>query len=81
MNDNEYSLENLGLTFLKHSKLAEKNLERDIERYRENYPNSSIPEHFKDVFNLSKALGVLTNEILDLKDKLSIHISFTHLNP
>ncbi len=71
MDDNEYSLENLALTFFKHSKQAEKNLERDIERYKENYPNSPLPEHYKDAFDLSRALGILTNEILDLKEKMN----------
>ncbi len=71
MDDNEYSLENLGITFFKHSRRAEKNLEMDIEKYMQNYPNSPLPEHYKDAFDLSKALGILTNEILDLKEKMN----------
>ncbi len=81
MDNHDYSIDNLALNFVEHSIESDKILQKNIRRFKEDYPDNPLPNHYENSFNLSRALSVLTDEILDLKEKLNNHINFTHLNP
>jgi hypothetical protein len=63
----EYTLEKLSLIFEKHGIEADKNQERLIKEFKENYPNEKIPDHFKDDLNLPLALKFICDEIIKMK--------------
>ena len=69
---NDYRIENLGHTFGKHAEMADQLHEDDVARYLANYPDSPMPEHFKNSFNISRALSVMACEIEKLKHLVGI---------
>jgi DNA-binding Xre family transcriptional regulator len=81
MYKHDYSIDNLALNFVEHSMEIEKIMEKNIKKFEENNPGEPLPANFLNRFNICTALSVMCNEILDLKDKLSIHIDFEHTNP
>lgn len=68
MDSHEYRIESLGNIFAKHAEEADKNNEIHLEKYKENYPDSPIPEHMKNPFNVAKAFSVMACEIERLKN-------------
>lgn len=63
----DYSIEQLENTFRKH---AQKNIiqqQRDVENFKKDYPDSELPEHFLNDFDISEALHVICREINQLK--------------
>ena len=68
MNDDEYRIEKLGEVFEKHADRAEAQFKEDVRKFKENYPDSELPDHFKKPhFNIAKALSVMAEEIAKLK--------------
>ena len=66
----DYRVESLVDIFKDHCELARVNRIKDIEIFKENFPNESIPDHLLNGFNVSKALMVMANEIVRLKKSL-----------
>jgi hypothetical protein len=67
MNDDDYRIEKLGDLFAEHAIKAEKQHEEDIRKFKENYPDSELPEHFqKPYFSIARALSVMAYEIAKL---------------
>ena len=66
----DYSLENLISIFKKHANQSDKNQQEIIRYYKENFPDSELPEYMKDNFNISYALSVMCCEIEKLKTLL-----------
>jgi hypothetical protein len=67
--EHDYRIEELSSTFLKHALLCEENDKRMLQQFRENYPDSPIPQHMLNPFNIAKALSVMSSEIEKLKIK------------
>jgi hypothetical protein len=65
-----YSLEELIKTFGEHTEKAQKNHEACVRLFMENNPDTQLPDHLKDDFNICKALLTFSREIKDLKESL-----------
>lgn len=70
MKDHDYLIENLSSVFSQHAEIYEKNQKQMIELYKQNNPDQELPDHFKDTFNLSKALSVMCDEIQKLNESV-----------
>lgn len=57
----KYSIENLSKIFLEHSKIAEQNRLRDLQKF----PDA---EYLKDDFNIAKALHHICEELIRMKN-------------
>lgn len=69
--EQDYRIETLVSTFLTHACHAEEIRKKMAEKYKEDFPDSELPPHFKDdVFNLSTALSAMCAEIVILKEKI-----------
>ena len=64
---NDYRIESLGSTFARHADELDNQLKIDIEKYKENYPDSELPVHFQNPFSIARALSVMACEIEKLK--------------
>lgn len=62
-----YKLEDLILKFSEHHNLWSESQKEMISNHVENFPDSPLPEHFKDDFSLPKALECICAEIINLK--------------
>ena len=69
-NEPDYSIEAMIPTFAEHAKQADIGWKKQIESYQEQYPDSELPEHFKNNFNIASALSVICMEIAKLKHEL-----------
>jgi len=69
MKEYDYNLESLSAIFTDQAERAEKMQQELIEKYKENYPDSPLPEHFEDSFNVARALSVISSELVLLKQK------------
>jgi hypothetical protein len=56
--------------FADHAKKFDKKIEEEKMKYEKFYPNDELPEHLLKPFNLSWALWVICNEIIEIKKKL-----------
>lgn len=65
----KYDLDSLIESLLKHHEKAQKVFIDQVERFKRDYPDTELPEHFKENFSLPKVLHVICKEIKDLKDK------------
>lgn len=65
--ENDYRIETLADTFAKHAEEAEKHQKALIKMFLENNPESELPGHMKDPFNVTTALSVMAKEIHELK--------------
>lgn len=65
--DNDYRIENLAFLFEKHAEQADFNHQQFIKKYREDFPDSELPEHLSNEFNIARALSVMAAEIEKLK--------------
>ena len=45
---NDYRIESLGSIFARHADELDKQLVKDIEKFKENYPDSELPVQFND---------------------------------
>ena len=62
-----YELDELIKTFTKHAEMHDKSNKENIRNFKENYPDAELPAHFKDEFNVSRALSSMCQEIERLK--------------
>jgi len=67
-------MEALEITFRDHAVRIETENKVQIQMYKERYPNSEIPEHFKETFNLSMALAHMARQIDILTVRLNDQI-------
>lgn len=65
----DYRLESLSAIFAEHADRADKCQEDLVKQYREDYPHTPLPDHFKDGFNIARALSVMACELEKLKNK------------
>lgn len=70
MRDSRYELESLSSVFEGHARAQLKMHSELIVKYREEYPNDELPDHFKDDFCLPMALKVLVDEVIRLRREL-----------
>jgi hypothetical protein len=56
MSKAEYTLEELEEIFTAHAKNVEIDNQKSKEKYLEFFPNSELPDYFKNEFNLATAL-------------------------
>jgi hypothetical protein len=68
MNDKKYYIEKLIETFENHSQKFDIQQKELIKKYRENYPDTPLPEHFCYDFSISKALKSMCEEIQKLRE-------------
>lgn len=66
-----YTLDELITVFSEHAPKAEKTHQELISAFKKNYPDEPLPDHFKDDFNLSRALLTFAIEINELKEELT----------
>lgn len=59
----EKKIEELAKTFSLHHKNLLIDKRQRLENHKNNYPDSPIPEHFKDDFSISEALVFICEEI------------------
>ncbi len=64
---NDYTIEFLQKTFLTHAEMSDEHRRFSIEQFKQHYPDQELPNHFKDEFNLSRALFSMCEEIRFLK--------------
>lgn len=69
---NDYRIQSLGITFSKHADQAEIDAIEMIKRFTENFPQTELPEHFRNCFNIARALSVMACEIERIKHFLGI---------
>jgi hypothetical protein len=70
-NEPDYSIEAMIPTFAEHAKQADIGWKNNKETYQEQYPNSELPEHFNNNFNIATALSVMCREIAVLKAQVN----------
>ena len=70
--DKNYTVEALGYTFFKHAEQYDEALKEDIRKFKENFPDSELPEHMKTGFNVARALSTMACEIEKIKHFLGI---------
>jgi hypothetical protein len=63
-----YTLNELRDIFRNHAVEFEIELEKSIERHKENYPDTPLPQHFLDPFNLSRALEIICEKIGEVNE-------------
>ena len=63
----EYTIEQLEKTFLEHYENSIQENNKRLEKFKKEYPDSEIPEHFLNDFHISKALHIICKEINLLK--------------
>jgi len=63
----DYSIENLIKTFTKHAEQSKKDKIKQIADYKLNYPDSPLPAHFKDDFNIAIAFREICKAIRKLQ--------------
>lgn len=68
---NEYSLEELIKTFKDHDIKFKKSREESIISFKENNPNTELPEWYTETFSICFALHSICKEILELKSDSS----------
>ncbi len=68
--EDKYTLEWLSKNFSEHAKFFDEQCKKELEDYKKNYPDSELPEHLKEGFNLPRALAVICFEIQIMKQRL-----------
>lgn len=69
----DYRIETLSETFEKHADEADAQKNHCLEMYKQNYPDSPIPDHLtNESFNIASALSVMAAEIMSCKHFLGI---------
>ena len=66
----DYRIESLGGLFSEHADKSDKSREERLMLFQEENPTSELPEHYKNEFNLPRALSVMAYEIDRLKQML-----------
>lgn len=69
MNQDEYSVEKLAITFAEHAIESEKRKKECIEMFTQNSPGEPIPQHMTTEFNICLAFQSICNEIVKLKEQ------------
>lgn len=64
---NDYRLESLSGTFLKHAEKGDENHRMQVENLKNNFPDQELPDHMKNPFNIARALSVMAAELEKLK--------------
>ncbi len=67
----KYSTEELEKIFKEHAKKNNRQNEIDIENFKFKYPDSELPNHYLNYFNISEAFHVICKEINVIKLSLS----------
>lgn len=67
MSEPDYTLEGLIKTFHEHAEHSDKHMQENMARFKENFPDAELPDHFKEKFNISRALAQMAFEIDMLK--------------
>lgn len=65
--EDQYCIENLVTTFGVHAEMSDAHTQQTIDVFKETCPETEIPEHLKNPFNISRALSVICLEIEKIK--------------
>lgn len=69
--NHEYTIEKLEHTFMEHAEKSNRDRKEHLEKFKINYPDSEIPSHLLNDFNIAEALYVICKEINSLKEKIN----------
>lgn len=69
-----YIIEELGAKFENHANLSEKDHQQQIKNFKENYPDTPLPEYLEEGFNLARALSIMAFEIERLKTLSKLNV-------
>ena len=65
----DYSIESLCVLFVQHAQESENHLKELVDSFKKDNPDTEIPKHLICDFSLPRALTVIAEEIVKLKNK------------
>ena len=65
----DYSLESICAIFAQHAVQYDNDLVGVIASFKERFPEEELPKHLSDNFNIARAMGVIAEEVVKLKNK------------